>query len=95
MKIWSPRDNKYHYIVKIRGFTINATAANVLNYKTLRNLVKTLIRTGVQDKLNVVIRKILKTPDREVTTAIVRKTYRCVYDKRRLLRDGTTLPFGY
>ena len=95
MEIWSTKQQKYCYCVKLRGFTINSTTSNVLNYKNLRNLVKTLMRTGIRKELKVVIQRIERNADRELVTTCMKKTYRSVYDKRRLLEDGSTRPYGY
>ena len=52
------------------------------------------IRDGESSKTIVTQPQILRNKDRDVYTADVPKKYGVNYDKRWVLPDGTTLPYG-
>ena len=81
--------------VKIRGFTLNSTSSKQLNFKSLKRLVALFLRNGCRERIDVAMHQIRRLPDRTVVTRTVRKSYRVVFDKCRVLRSGHTLPFGY
>ena len=80
-------------VCKIRGFTLNHRCALVLNFDSMRELVITPAnRDGVieVEEPYKIIRK-----GGHIFTEPQTKTYRMVYNKRRLLDDLSTLPFGW
>jgi hypothetical protein len=95
LKIWSTKEKKFVKVVKIRGFTINSTTGNQLNFKNLKQMVKLYLKSGVKDTMDIVMKKIERTADHKVVTKTMKKTYTVVFDKRVVLSTGDTLPFGY
>lgn len=81
--------------MKMKGITLNNTTMKRMNIKMLEKAVKQFIETGERIEEHVVMNRIQRQPDRTIVTATQRKRFRVVYDKRRILADGTTLPFGY
>ena len=78
---------------KIRGYTLNHQIASLLNFDSMKELVTT---TKKRDKVitiqepHKIVRKGGHIYSMEQT-----KDYRVVYNKRWLLDDLTTLPFGW
>ena len=81
--------------VKIRGFTLNYHAAAHLNLENLRRKVEAFVQHGEKQKTLIVQPQIQRTKERQLVTADVGKEYSVVYDKRWVLDDFSTLPFGY
>lgn len=94
-KMWDPKDQKEKSCVKVRGITLNSTTGKRLNFSVLKELVLHYLNTGTRDNIDIVMDRIQREPDRTVVTKTLRKRYRVVYDKRRVLRNGSTLPYGY
>ena len=82
-------------VIKLRGFTLNSITARELNFVNMRRLIKKYIATRDCDQVFVVFNRIERLRDRTVITKASMKTYRVVYEKRRLLSDGSSLPYGY
>jgi hypothetical protein len=80
--------------VKIRGFTLNHHAAAHLNRRNLKKKVMDFVRFGLRNKTSIVQPQIARTANREVVTKDIAKDYGVVYDKRWVLNDYSTLPFG-
>ena len=81
-------------VCKIRGFTLNSRNARVLNFRSMRDLVVTTPERRRQASL------VLTDPHKIVRrdhlyTEEQKKAYKVVYDKRRLMADLTTLPYGW
>lgn len=89
------KDGKSDITVKIKGITLNHTTMKRLNMKTMKKAVQQFIRTGDREEIELVENRIRRQQDRTVVTKPLRKKFRVVYDKRQILRDGSTLPFGY
>jgi hypothetical protein len=87
-------DGKEKTHVKIRGFTINSETAKQLNFKNLKRLVHDYVQEHTRNTIDVSMSRIMRTRDRDVVTKTMRKTYRVVYDKRFVLADFSTLPYG-
>jgi hypothetical protein len=82
-------------VVKVRGFSLNSTTSNRLNFNTLKKQVRQFIRSGTKDSIDVVQQRIERTHERMIVTKTSRKVYSLVYDKRVVMSGGNTLPFGY
>jgi len=91
----STKDGQAHVTVKVRGFSLNYDASQKINYLTMRRMVKAFVLAGDKEKVTVKEKKIMRTKDRRVVTKTVKKDYRVVYDKRKILPDFTSIPFGY
>ena len=88
--------------IKIRGFTVNHASAAQLNFEALKDKVASFV-LGPDDEDDgepvepyavVEQPRIGRTEAREVVTRQGVKKHRVVYNKRWVLRDFTTKPFG-
>ncbi|GFQ65366.1 uncharacterized protein TNCT_191601 [Trichonephila clavata] len=81
-------------VCKIRGFTLNFQNSLVLNYNSVKELVKSMDETRFMTVTNP--RKITRDKKkRKVENKIETKKYKMVYDKRVIQEDFSTLPYGY
>ena len=80
-------------VCKIRGFTLNHRSAALLNFDSMKELVTTPEkRDGVitTQEPHKIVRKW-----GHIYSVEQAKEYRVIYNKRRLLDDLSTLPFGW
>ncbi|XP_061170747.1 uncharacterized protein LOC133180197 [Saccostrea echinata] len=83
--------SKGNSILKVKGLTLNYRASNIVSLETLEKMLKKEI-----DEVTVSYPyKIQRTRDHQVKTVPLEKQYRIVYDKRQILKDYNTLPYGY
>ena len=80
-------------VCKIRGFTLNSRNARVLNFKSMRELVVTPEKRRQESLVLTDPYKIVRKD--HLYTEEQKKAYKVVYDKRRLLENLTTLPYGW
>ena len=82
---------------KIRGITLNCTAMQKVNFDVIRSLVYLHAKCNVTGQVTVDIPlKITRnTRTKNIETKRMRKDYRIVYDKRFIVDDYKTLPYGY
>ncbi len=89
-------NGKVETVVKVRGFSLNFHASQQLNFRSMRRMVKGFAKAGRRDSVSIVMSRIETVPiTHEKVTKLYCKKYRVMYDKRRLLRDYTTLPYGF
>jgi len=93
-RIYTPSTGKTKEVVKVRGFTLSYVNAKKLNFLRMKKILLSFLRTGISDKITLVFTEIRRQND-DVVTRCTKKDYRVVYDKRRVLRDGSTLPYGF
>ena len=87
--------NTGEVVCKVRGFSLNYKASQVINFETMK---ETLYAWKNNDKKELVtirteILRDKKSP--KVYNRIVHKHYGVVYDKRIVLDDFSTIPYGY
>jgi len=59
-------------------------------------MVVAFVRNGCHEEIDIVRRKIERTADNQLVTKMVKKKYRLVFDKRRVLENSfDTIPFGF
>lgn len=61
----------------------------------LQRMVLAFVKNGCKEEVEIVQRSILRTKEHKIVTRNTKKNYRVVYDKRRVLDDFTTVPYGY
>ncbi|CAH1240722.1 Hypp6078 [Branchiostoma lanceolatum] len=80
-------------VTKVRGFSLNFRNQQLINFDVMKNMV---LGNGPETVDIVDEHKI--TRDKQAKTIVSKrqvKRYRLVYDKRAIMPDLTTLPFGY
>jgi len=81
--------------LKIRGFRMTNRAANLLKFEIVKNMVHDFVKNYAVSTLEIPYSQITRDKDRNVLTKPITKKYRVVYDKRVVLSDFTTIPYGY
>nr|XP_022294902.1 uncharacterized protein LOC111105016 [Crassostrea virginica] len=82
---------KGHSVQKVKGFTLNYRASQVVTLEALEKM----IHQEIGDLQVHYPHKIFKNSRHELHTRPLSKTYQIVYDKRQIINDFHTLPFGY
>jgi len=76
----------------VKGFKLNCSTKKLINFESIKDIV-------LDNRQRLIEVEQLKfSRDKEnwlVKTSMIKKKYRFVYDKRFLLDDLTTLPFGF
>ena len=83
--------------VKVRGITLDYTARQKVNFESMCELVSLRAECGVTGTVSVDIsfRITRDTRTKEIQTKRMKKDYRVVYNKRVIIDDYKTLPYGY
>jgi len=81
--------------LKIRGFRMNNRAADLLKLEVVKNMVFDFVKNCTVSTIDIPYSQITRDKDRNVLTKPVNMKYRVVYDKRIVLSDFTTIPYGY
>jgi hypothetical protein len=93
-KNYAYRTNKNNETCKVRGFTLNYSNSQLINFKSVKNIV-----TEPQKNSNIVITnpsKICRDKrKRKLYNREEKKSYQMVYTKRRKLDNYDTVPYGY
>ncbi len=96
-KNYAYRTAEGKFETKVRGITLNHATAQKINPGVIRSLV--LLHTGCDrgGKVTVDIPfKIVRNKNRKtIESRRMTKDYRVVYDKRVIVEDFGTLPYGY
>lgn len=77
----------------VKGFTLNHLTSLKLNFESIIKIVTD--ERNKKEKIKVNQLKFRLSKNFDVKTEIIEKTYGFVYDKRILLGDNTTLPYGF
>ena len=78
---------------KIKGFSVNFIANEKLNFESMRQLV---LNRNSAERISVEQNKFIRDKNEwTIRTETMFKQYRQVYDKRILLENFETLPFGF
>ena len=95
-KNYSFKVNSGEIVCKVRGFSLNYKSSLVLNFESMKEALM-LWHKGVQKKELITVKtELMRDRNKgEVFNRVVSKHYGVVYDKRRVLPDFTTLPFGF
>ncbi|MCG8079176.1 MAG: hypothetical protein JAY75_23495, partial [Candidatus Thiodiazotropha taylori] len=97
-----PKNYGYEYVenngdrkstCKVKGLTLDFNTSQIIHFEKMLNWAKSKdrhFRETVQYQ-----HKIRKHPNRKVTTEKLSKIYRFTYDKRVIVKNGYTVPYGY
>jgi hypothetical protein len=88
-------NNEQKITCKTKGISINYTTQNDVNFDSMKKFIDDIINDNRQTSIDVAQSHIKVTKDYNVETVYNTKNFKLVYNKRKLLRDYYTLPFGY
>ncbi|KAL4229096.1 hypothetical protein ACF0H5_012135 [Mactra antiquata] len=93
-KNYAYKTNKNHETCKVRGFTLNYTNSQLINFESVKALV-----TEPNNSTNIVVTnpsKICRDKrKRKLYNREEKKSYQMVYTKRRRIDHYDTVPYGY
>ena len=82
--------------VKAKGFSMNSDAENKINFSLMRQLVNAKISNSpVEPNVTVDYECIRRKADHSLVNVKMSKEFRFTMDKRVILPDGGTLPYGF
>ena len=81
---------------KLRGITLNCTARQTVNCNVIQELVHLYVAGETRQVSVDIPYKITREPQtKEIVTKRMKKDYRIVYNKRVIVDEHKTLPYGY
>jgi hypothetical protein len=83
--------NNIKTITKVKGFQLNHSSEEKINFNSLLQQV----RGEIKESVIIDPKKICRMPDHTVVSRKEMKKQRLVYNKRWIVGDYFTLPFGY
>jgi len=95
LQVWSTKDNKEKVEIKVKGFRIDHETSAIVNFENLKRKVQLYVKDGCREETTVLIPRIERTKNQQLTTVYRKKVYRITYDKRIILPDFSTVPYGY
>ena len=95
-KNYAYKTNSRQTVCKVRGFSLNYQNSKILNFEKMKEALDTWYNKSPATfvTVNYLIKRD-KYKEPRLKNVEVNKTYGVVYDKRRVLPDYTTVPFGY
>ncbi|PIC13628.1 hypothetical protein B9Z55_027722 [Caenorhabditis nigoni] len=83
-------------VVKAKGITINSEVEKKLNFERMKAMMQEVLQQ-VAPRTALLLPQHVMTRDKDhrVYSRNIVKTFKYTFNKRRLLSDGTTLPFGF
>ena len=94
-KNYSFRVNTGEVICKVRGFSLNYRSSQILNFESMKEALVAWKRNEPKKMVTIKTEIIRNKTNGEILTRKIAKNYGVVYDKRIVLPDFTTIPFGY
>jgi hypothetical protein len=93
-KNYSYRQTNGKEVCKVRGFTLNFTNSQLINFTSVRDMVTSEDQDGVITTTNP--SKISRDKyGHRIYNKVERKRYRMTYNKRVIQPEFVTLPYGY
>ena len=87
--------NTNQVVCKVRGFSLNFTASQVINFDSMKEILDSWLQNDVS-KLKTIKTEIRRNKHNcTVYSKQVEKHYGVVYDKRVVYNDYKTVPYGY
>ena len=93
-QVFYPNANKFDYVIKIKGLTLNFETNVLINFNSMKNLIDKYSQT-YNCFISVPQTKFITTDFNDILTKNGAKTFKLVFDKRMLTENYKTLPFGY
>ena len=93
-----PDTGKEYESTKVKGINITHRARELVNFHELKKMVLNWVKGGddyEEDVKEVKMKQIQRRRDWRLVTSETSKKYRITYDKRVVLDDCQTLPYGF
>ncbi|EFP11464.1 hypothetical protein CRE_20105 [Caenorhabditis remanei] len=88
-------NNEEKIVRKAKGITINAKVEKRLSFETMKHMVEEVVKNIPRTTLNLPQHIMYRDNNHRVYSRNIVKEFKYTFNKRRLLTDGSTLPFGY
>ena len=94
-KNYSYKVNTGQTVCKVRGFSLNYENSKIINFESMKNCLNDWLQ-GKKSKVQTVKTEIRRDKyDTVIKTSRIVKNYGMCYDKRRIVNNYETVPFGY
>ena len=94
-KNYSFRVNTGEIISKVRGFSLNYKSSLILNFESMKEALVAWKRNEKKELVTVKTELVRDKYKPKVFNRVISKHYGVVYDKRKVLPDFTSIPFGF
>ena len=94
-KNYTYRLNSGEVVCKVRGFSLNHKASQIINFATMREALYAWKNNDSTELVTIRTEIVRDKKSPKVYNRVVHKHYGVVYDKRFVLDNLTTVPFGY
>ena len=94
-KNYSFRVNTGEIICKVRGFSLNYKSSLILNFESMKEALVAWKRNEKKELVTVKTELVRDKYKPKVFNRVISKHYGVVYDKRKVLPDFTSIPFGF
>ncbi|PIC31048.1 hypothetical protein B9Z55_022088 [Caenorhabditis nigoni] len=89
----SPDEEKV--VRKAKGVTMNSKVEKLVTFDKMKSMVDEVINKGPMTTIDLPQHTMFRDKDHRVYSRQTTKKFKFTFSKRRLLSDGSTLPFGY
>ena len=94
-KNYTFRVNTGQIVCKVRGFSLNYRSSLILNFQSMKDSLYAWKDKKPVELITVKTELCRDKHDPKVYNRVISKHYGVIYDKRRVLPDFTTLPYGF
>ena len=94
-KNYSFRVNTGNFFCKVRGFSLNYKSSLILNFESIKEALVTWKKSEKKELVTVKTELVRDKYKPKVFNMVISKHYGVVYDKRQVLPDFTSIPFGF
>ena len=94
-KNYSFRVNTGEIVCKVRGFSLNYKSSLILNFESMKEALVAWKRNEKKELITVKTELVRDKYKPKVFNRVISKHYSVVYDKRKVLPDFTSIPFGF
>ena len=89
------RVNTGEIVCKVRGFSLNYKSSLILNFESMKEALVAWKRNEKKELVTVKTELVRDKYKPKVFNRVISKHYGVVYDKRKVLPDFTSIPFGF
>ena len=94
-KNYTYRLNSGEVVCKVRGFSLNYRASQVINFESMKEALYSWKNNDKKELVTIRTEILRDKKSPKVYNRVVHKHYGVVYDKRIVLDNFTTVPYGY